>query len=182
MDLKRIYSTFPPPSMKQAEIRPVFFVVVFLFLFLCAAYLFFLVHRDETQTNEVVPRSSASPSPSPSPSYVPQCNSTSQGRHFAVDERGWLCPTTDLTTQNCCRVDSFNVASCASAPCFDEHELCVVCCTRVANLSFYWCLQRCRTSSRSPILHCYKQPSSPPLARPDPSPQPTVGDLIEWKR
>jgi hypothetical protein len=169
--------------MKQVEIRPVFFIVVFIFLFLCAAYLFFLVHRDETsETDEVVLKVSASPSQSPSPSYMPICNATSHGRHFAVDERGWLCPSTDLTTQNCCRVDSFNVASCASAPCFDEHELCVVCCARVANLSFNWCLQRCRTSSRSPILHCYKQSSPSPLARPEPSPKPTPGDLIEWKR
>ncbi|XP_041979223.1 SREBP regulating gene protein [Aricia agestis] len=116
------------------------------------------------------------------------CRNSMQGKSLIVDDRGYICPRTEITRNGCCNTDAettsrYSCETCRNTGCCVIYEHCVSCCldpnkrhllqdvlSRLSadeNVLFHsisddyeLCLTKCRTSSHS-VLHenSYRDPT-----------------------
>ncbi|XP_045171414.2 SREBP regulating gene protein-like [Mercenaria mercenaria] len=106
-----------------------------------------------------------------------RCRNSVQGRQYLVDERGYVCERSDLTSGGCCdktttKTTRYNCTTCKTNSCCTIYEYCVSCCLQpdkqpvlqrilqqarnsvdklfvAVSDQFELCLAKCRTSSKS---------------------------------
>ncbi|KAJ0176688.1 hypothetical protein K1T71_007867 [Dendrolimus kikuchii] len=115
-----------------------------------------------------------------------KCRNSVQGKHFLVDDRGYICKRFDLLKNGCCNTEfteRYTCETCNPNNCCVVYEYCVSCCLdpnkrdmlqlvlsklstdknvlfRSLTDDYELCITKCRTSSHS-VLHenSYKDPA-----------------------